>query len=249
MLSAIAAFSSMALKGQLDQDPVLWVRPDGKVAVEGKVVSPTFSPGVRRIPAQTGWGYDFDGKRSGILLPDLKPLALTKSMTVAVWLRPRSYVNDGPGAQVLFRGDDRCALDPYTLVIHANGNVVFGIQNEAEQGNCVGAELPLNKWTHVTASLDALTGKISMWLNGELAGFSYTTKKPIQNLDGAWAPGIGIGNVQNEKGPHNQPFNGTLFDLRLYSAVVNPPDAGFRPNGVIDPPVIAQQQGQIGAGS
>lgn len=233
------ALSSLILAP--DTEPVLWMRPDATITVQGRAILPTVSPGAKKVPALGGWGYDFDGRRAGLLLPDMPALALTSSMTVSVWIRPRSYVNDGPGAQILFRGDDRCGLDPYSLVILGNGVVVFGVQNDREQGWSVGAELPLNTWTHVTASYEDSPAfgakKLRMWLNGELMTHATTSRTPFSILDKAWAPGVGIGNVQNEKGPHNQPFNGTLFDLRLYQGVFGPGDAGYRPSGRQDPPL------------
>lgn len=191
------------------------------------------------MPTPRGTGYDFSGAKSGLLIPDLAPLALTGSMTVSVWIRPRSYANDGPGAQIFFRGDDRVSLDPIDLVIHSDGTIWFAVMNEQGLGVGVGAELPLNQWTHVTASFEdtGMTREhtLKLWLNGRLVAFAETTRSPFSVLDRRTAPGVGIGNVQNDKGPHNQPFNGTLCDLRLYDAALEPADAGFG-GGFAEPP-------------
>lgn len=216
----------------LASEPMLWMRPDGAVTVQGQTIRAQFSPGTRRMNTPRGWGYDFSGPKSGILLPDLPELALSHSMTVAAWIRPRAYVTDGPGAQILFRGDDRSGLDPYDLVIHPDGTIWFAIQNDREQWAAVGAELPLGQWTHVCASYDESGGPtkrvLRMWIDGKLVAMSTTSRAPLSNLDKRWTPGLGIGNVQNDRGPHNQPFNGTLFDLRLYDVVLEPDETGYQ---------------------
>lgn len=137
-------------------------------------------------------------------------------MTISVWVNLRSYVNDGPGAQILFRGDDRNGLDPYTLSIGPTGIISFGIQDDQARGMAVGSEIPLRQWIHVLASFDARTGAEQLWLNRTPVAWAKTTRRPLEILDPGYAPGIGIGNVQNDHGPHNQPLNGMIADLRLY---------------------------------
>jgi Concanavalin A-like lectin/glucanases superfamily len=209
-------------------EPALWLKPNGQITIQGKAIVPTFSPGTKAIKTSRGVVFDFDGRRSGILIPDERHLAITESFTVSTWINLRSYVNDGPGAQILFRGDDRGGLDPYTLVIHSDGTVNFSVQDAQNRGFHITAEVPLQKWTHVMANWDMSVGRLQMWINGENVAFATTTVHPFVTLDRGWAPGIGVGNVQNEKGPHNQPINGQLFDLRLMRGVWTPEDLMIR---------------------
>jgi hypothetical protein len=204
--------------------PVLWLSPNGNVEVAGKPIKARMTNGAARIRLNNGYAYDFNGTRGAILVPDMAELHLTKSITVSLWINLRSYVNDGPGAQILFRGDDRSGVDPYTLVIHSNGTINFGIQDEDHQGMSVTGEIPLNRWMNVLGSYNGENGELKLWLNNECVAYSRTSKRPFANLDPAWAPGIGIGNVQNDTGPHNQPLNGMVADLRLYDRVYEPED-------------------------
>jgi len=220
-------------------EPSLWLNPNGKVSIEGRAFSPRFAPGARVYRTQLGATYDFDGKRGGVHFGDLQQLKITDAITVALWINPRSYVNDGPGAQILFRGDDRNGVDPYTLVIHGDGTLNFGIQNEEQHGMHVSAELPLNRWTQVVANWDSETGFLKMWVNGELVGLAKTSYRPFVNLDTNYTPGVTVGNVQNDKGPHNQPFNGMLADLRLYRGAFDPDQVGFG-GRTTDPPFQAR---------
>ncbi len=227
----IAAASSLLLAQQVM--PVLWLDLRGNVLVNGQPASPRVNPGVTRFNTPEGVTYNFGGHKSGILFGDDPALKLSGSMTIAAWLYPRQYVVDGPGAQILFRGDDRCGLDPYTFVIEPDGTVNFAIQNERDQGMKVKAEIPLDRWTHVTASFNAQTGEMALWLNGDKTAYAHTSKLPFTNLDPGQAPGVGVGNVQNDHGPHNQPYTGMLADLRLYDRVLTPEEAGFSgPRGI-----------------
>jgi len=208
--------------------PVLWLDTRGNITVDGKTFTPRVADGATRYPTPDGIVYNFTGKRGGLHFGDLPELKLTGSITISVWLNPRSYVNDGPGAQILFRGDDRSGLDPYYMAIEDDGTINFAIENETGLGMKVKGELPLNRWTHVLANFNQATGELSLYENGERIAYAHTSKRPYRELDNGYTPGVGIGNVQNDHGPHNQPFNGMLADLRLYSGLLTPEDVGFR---------------------
>lgn len=210
-------------------EPALWLNLRGDILVDGRAVKPRFTPGAARIQGPNGTSYSFSGQRGGILFPDLENFHLGQSITVSTWINAKSYVNDGPGAQILFRGDDRSGLDPFTLVVQSDGTINFGISDENFGGTSVKAELPLNRWIHVTATFSAKTGWMAMYLDGEKVATSRTSKRQFTQLDPNWTPGLSIGNVQNDRGPHNQPFNGVLADVRLYREVLDPVDAGYNP--------------------
>ena len=209
--------------------PVLWLQPNGQVSVSGKPYKDfRITTGAAGINTPLGRGLSLNGTRGGMLFPDRPEFKLTKSISVSAWLYLRSYHNDGPGAQVLFRGDDRSGADAYSLVIHGNGTVHFAIWDSQGRGMNVQAEVPLQTWVHITSSFDYQTGDLRMWLNGEGVGLARTQYRPVAEMDNRYAPGLGIGNVQNDKGPHNQPMNGAIVDLRLYDRVVEPAEAGYR---------------------
>lgn len=231
-IASLIAFAAMPKQAPT---PTLWLQPSGKVTIEGRTYNPRFAPGTRVIRTNYGATYDFHGMKSGLHFGDLDQLKITDSITISLWINPRSYVNDGPGAQILFRGDDRNGVDPYTLVIHGNGTINFSIQDDKDKGFNVTSELPVNKWSQVVANWDSETGFLKMWLNGELVGLAKTSIRPFANLDSRHAPGVSVGNVQNDQGPHNQPFNGMIADLRLYRGAWSPDELGHGERSV-DPP-------------
>ncbi len=208
--------------------PVLWLNLRGDIVVAGQIIHPQINSGVFKGHIPEGIAYRFAGQKSGILFGDMPALRLGGSLTVAAWLNPGSYVNDGSGGQILFRGDDRNGLDPYTFVLEGDGTVNFTVSDAAGLGMKLKTEIPLNRWTHVTANFNAETGDMNMWLNGELLAYTRTSHRPYIPLDAHYTPGVGIGNVQNDRGPHNQPYRGLLADLRLYNVALRPEQAGFQ---------------------
>ena len=228
-MSVIGIVLAVAMSGPAQTAPVLWMHPRGAVLVQGKEVDARITTGAKTVRTPFGLGLDLNGTHGGLLLGDLPQLALSRSLTVSTWIYLRSYVNAGPGAQVLFRGDDRNSLDPYTLSVLADGTIDFAIGSEDGYGTSVGTDIPLRQWVHITGSFDAGRGELRIWKDGQLMAVRLTTRRSFSTLDGGYAPGIGIGNVQNDRGPHNQPLNGILADLRLYDSVVEPPMGGFMP--------------------
>jgi len=225
-MSIWAITAAMMANAQAIQ-PVLWMNLKGEILVGGQTATPKVTPGVTRTRTADGFAYNFNGGRGGILFGDMPQLKLSESITVSVWLNPRNYVSDGPGAEILFRGDDRSGYDPYWFVIQGDGTINFSVADDHNQGMGVKAELPLNRWTHVTANFNAGTGELKMWLNGDLVSYSKTTHREYVELDKGWSPGVGVGNVQNDQGPHNQPYNGLLADLRLYGQALTPDQVGW----------------------
>lgn len=204
--------------------PVLWLHPNGEIIVNGVQTNPRLTEGVSVIRMRNGVGYDFVGRRGGMLFDDPAPLKLPGSMTVSTWLYTRSYVNDGPGAQVLFRGDDRNGMDPFNLSITHDGTINFGIGYNDGNGMSLKGQLPLNKWVHVMANYNSDGGDMNLFVDGKHVAFAIATKTPIVALEENMAPGVSVGNVQNNNGPHNQPFNGIIADLRLYNYYFAPRD-------------------------
>lgn len=222
-IAVLAAMSAQAAK------PIFWLNPNDSILLNGNEIKPKISEGVAAVRYPAGVAYSFNGQHGGILLGDPASLKPKGALTISSYLYLRSYVNDGPGAQIFFRGDDRCGYDSYSLVLTGDRVINFNIWDENNEGMSVRSEIPLDRWIHVLASYDPESGRMEMYLNGQEAAMAYTSRRPVFDLDNGWTPGVGIGNVQNNLGPHNQPFNGVIADLRVYDTVVEPQAAGFEP--------------------
>lgn len=220
--------------------PVLWLSPQGQVLVDGRPAQ-VRSSGVRTVRSAIGAAFDFSGPRGGILLGDPTPLALGGSMTVAGWIYARSYVNDGSGGQILFRGDDRNGFDSYWFDLEGDGTINFSVSDSVNHGAKLKVEFPLKRWIHVVANFDAEEGAMNMWFDCERVAYVRTTAKPYVVLDRAYTPGVGIGNVQNDHGPHNQPFNGIVADLRLYNVALTPDRIQTGMPRITEPPLLLKR--------
>lgn len=226
MISASLAIA--AVSGPAPIPPVLWFDSRGALTVAGKPTNARLTTGAQLVRTPYGVGLDVNGRSGGLLVPDSPDLALTRSMTVQAWIYLRSLPAEGQQSQIFFRGDDRLGNDPYDLNIH-NGGVSFGVGKLSDDGAYVATEIPLRQWVRITASYDDEQHELRLWVGNQLVSTRRTQRKPYAELDTRFSPGIGIGNVQNDRGPHNQPLNGMIVDLRLYPTVIEPREA-FRSN-------------------
>lgn len=179
---------------------------------EGVLRNVSFAEGV------AGMAFSFSPERfgwSGVLIPDEPAFALTKSVSVEAWIRPRgnSYI-------IFFRGDHRPGLDPYCLSLDGNMNLTFGIcAGDNEQNVAVKTPVGLGAWIHAAGVLDDATGTLSLFTNGLLAAQTKTNIRPFGPLLTEESPGIGIGNLND--GGNNFPFNGEIDEVGVYNRALS----------------------------
>lgn len=155
------------------------------------------------------------GTYTGVQIPDRPAYALTRALTIEGWVRPR-----GDGYIILCRGDHRPGMDPYTLSMQANHDLRFQITgSDNAETAMVDANLPYGEWTHVAATLDGDTGKLSLYTNGVQAAQIETSVRPIGNLIPELTPGLGIGNLND--GGNNFPFVGDIDEIALYDRALS----------------------------
>jgi hypothetical protein len=222
LLSMLAA--TLAMQIATTPDPIL------RIDTFGTLPAGRIGAGTVIVDTPHGTGLHFDGSHAGISLPDDDAYKITGSMTIACWIFPTAYTdgnNSSPGAQILFRGDDRSGLDPYHLTLGADHQLTFTVDDGKGGTGQVAEPIDLNVWTHVTASLDNRTGEMEIFKNGVLVDHKTTTVRPFADLSPTDNPGVGIGNVQAAfAGNHNQPFHGKIVDLRLYNVLLPPSHVG-----------------------
>lgn len=149
------------------------------------------------------------GTYCGVQIADRPAYALTKSLTVDAWARPR-----GNGYYIFFRGDHRPGLDPYGLSSDGHGNYGFGICGGDNSSASVTAHIENGSWVHVAGVLDGDAGTLSLYTNGVLAATTATAVRPFGELLANESPGIGIGNVND--GGNDFPFIGEIGEVGLY---------------------------------
>lgn len=207
--------------GPVGPVPVFRAGLNGSLALRGEPFAPVFRPGTSTTLAQGYVGFTFDGRSGGIGLGDPKALRLTKSLSLACWVRLESYAPGALESQIVFRGDDRTGLDPYSLRVLADGHVAFTLENAEAKTDNITAPIRLHVWTHVVGSLDDRSGEMTLWIDGRRASSHRTKVRPFAALDPQLGAGVSIGNVQT-RGNYSQPLNGTLVDVAIYDRVVTP---------------------------
>ena len=155
------------------------------------------------------------GTYCGAQIPDQPGYALTKSLTVECWIRPR-----GNGYVIFFRGDHRPGHDPYCLAMDGPLNISFGICDENDNTASVKTHISMGEWIHVAGVLDDSADTLSLYTNGVLAAQINTTVRPFGPLLPNQSPGIGIGNVND--GGNNFPFIGEIDEVGLYDRALSP---------------------------
>ena len=131
-----------------------------------------------------GGAFSFDpenysyGTYTGVKIADQPAYILTNSLTIEGWIRPR-----GNSYMIFFRGDNRPGLDPYSISMQNNNNVVFSISDAGGNGASVVTSMAYNQWTHLVATLDGAAGTLNFYTNGVLAAQTSTTVRPIGGID------------------------------------------------------------------
>jgi hypothetical protein len=172
--------------------------------------------GVTYATGEVGPAFSFDGTADSAKVADSSSLAFTTSFTIEGWIKVNGLPASGSHGEIMFRGDDRGGLDPYSLSVEPNGNLSFHIQPAVLAAVDLQAPIPTGQWTHVAATLDDATGLMSLYVNGALAAQTVNDRRPFANLDPTQNPGIGIGN-SNDPASYNVPFNGRIDELSVYN--------------------------------
>ncbi|PYC68375.1 hypothetical protein C7C46_29160 [Streptomyces tateyamensis] len=143
----------------------------------------------------------------------------TKSFTVSAWAKPSAY-----NGVVL--GQDAGNTQSFMLWPDSNGNVWHFAMATADPTNGwpydvtsdvnTNANVQLNTWTQLSASYNATTGQMSLYVNGNLAGIGQ--HKPFSSTAGSFT----IGRWQNNGNKNASPFSGSISDVSVYNAPSTP---------------------------
>jgi hypothetical protein len=180
--------------------------------------------GVTYAPGKVGQCFAFDGVNGAVNVPDVPALALSNSLSIEAWL----FVTNTPSGvgMVIFRGDTRSGLDPYSLNLGPAGDgsavLSFGITDPSNTGVGLSSVMPTGTWTHVAATLDDATGLMCLYTNAVIAAQTTTTLRPLGPLAPGYSPGVGVGNHSSQPGSFNYPFRGRIDELSVYSKALSP---------------------------
>lgn len=221
LLVTAAAYSSCALSAFPPM--VAWVPLDGSPQEMVTRTTGTLVGDASMVRAQTGAGANFFGKNGAVLFKDSRQFELGPSFSVSATVMARALPQDGssPAGQIVFRGDERCGLDNFSLNLGNDGFYTFYFNSASGEGAALRAPSRIGAWQTLLGTSDAQTKDMCLYVDGALVGQTSANLLPITLLDVGAAPGFSIGNVQNPLGGcHNQPFNGQIKDVRLYNSRV-----------------------------
>ncbi len=177
--------------------------------------------GVTYAAGEVGKAFSFDGADDWAALGDPSSLAFTASFTIEGWIKVNGLPTNYNFGSIMFRGDDRPGLDPYTLVVLPNGDLRFDINGYPTGDTSVEAPIPMGQFVHVAATLDDATGAMTLYENGAVVAQTTTTVRPFGALDPTQEPGVGIGN-SNALDNYDVPFNGLIDELSVYNRALTP---------------------------
>jgi glucose/arabinose dehydrogenase len=171
---------------------------------------------------EVGKAFSFNGSSSSAKLADSSSLAFTNSFTIEDWIKVNGLPSSG--SVIMFRGDDRGGLDPYSLCVQPDGNLQFQVTTGAtiDTNGCVlNTPISTGQWTHIAATLDDATGLMTLYVNGTPAAQTTTDVRPFATLDSTQHPAVGIGN-SNDPASYNAPFSGLIDELSVYNRALTP---------------------------
>jgi hypothetical protein len=186
------------------------------------VGGPLYSSAVANNPVpQTGQAnnlsLNFNGTQR-VFIPDYAALQLDHSLTIEASI----YVRSQPTvvSNIVFRGDDRNALDPYRLEI-LSGRVYFFVTGSNGQLATANAALPaFNSWLNVAGTLDDAMGAMKLYFNGTVVNSTTTSLRPFKTLVSNSNPGLGIGNTQSSN--YSEYFDGFIDEVRISDVALSP---------------------------
>ncbi|MBQ7184459.1 MAG: GH32 C-terminal domain-containing protein [Clostridia bacterium] len=177
----------------------------------------------------------FDGCSTAVAYPPEDICVSGDALTVSVWVAPRAFEWDDPNGE--FSGNAHLTAIIGQYYKQANQGFLLGYQRFGRLCFQVGTDedwftlwadderLALREWNHVAAVFDGAQGRMSLYLNGDLA--SSAPIFPDSQLSPARNERLLIGkNAYGEQIPagNYQMFAGLMDELRLYGAALSAED-------------------------
>lgn len=159
-----------------------------------------------------GNALSFDGVNDWVTVADANPLDLTIGMTLEAWVYPTAS-GGGSWRNVLIK--ERAGGEVYNLYSNMTGNVptVYVIR-AAQTGTPLNASgvsaVPLNTWTHLTATHDGTT--LRLYVNGAQVG--------TRAVSGALLTSTGALRIGGNS-PWGEFFQGRIDEIRIYNRALS----------------------------
>ncbi|RJP38625.1 MAG: hypothetical protein C4547_04410 [Phycisphaerales bacterium] len=163
-----------------------------------------------------GHALDFDGQNDFVFVEDAPSLRLTGSLTIEAWVRLPNPLRTGV---VLWRGDKRPLLDPYSIRL-SNGNVILRIDDNQTIAEAR-ADLRPYEWEfyhHIAGVFDDESDQLILYIDGERKAVAETQLSPVPNQEGMW---LTIGALDDNG---STAVEGEIDEVRLWNVPRTPAD-------------------------
>lgn len=168
---------------------VSWLPADGNASDSTGGNNGTLQGSANYATGKVGQAFQFDGTSAYVQVGNRANLRLTSGITIEAWINPRSLRAQSAGQNMgaivtkwAQNGGDVADSDSYGLwLIQNGGNVsLFSAIHQAGGSgpHMTGGYIPLNAWSHVAMTFDAISGSYVLYVNGQVAN-SATAKGAI----------------------------------------------------------------------
>lgn len=191
---------------------VAWWRGEGNATDQtgnnnGLLVTTKFTAG------KVGGGFLGEFQNGGgtyVEAPDSSSLTLTKSMSIEGWVKLNSW-----NGYVLRRANNAPPfLSSYSVSVF--GPLTFTVFNENQAASVSSDPLPLGQFVHFAATIDDSTGRMSMYVNGNLVR-QFTTTVRANAAAGATTRIGNIDGITDELSVYNRALSASEI-LAIYNA-------------------------------
>lgn len=167
------------------------------------------------------------GQNDGVNVPDSSSLSLTGSLTLAAWIRPTLDSSTQQGILEKWEWTGSVAIRGYMMRLNSSEHLSFAVCNDSGNTGITTSPraIPLNTWTHVAATYDAATQRMTMYVNGNPDPTTGTASPPT---DGPTM--LAVGN-----GMGAQFFNGQIDEARVYNRALTQAEIGILRDGQAPP--------------
>jgi hypothetical protein len=160
--------------------------------------------------------FDFDGVDDLIDIPAFGNWG--QEMAISMWFKSNS---DSIGEGQVLMGSRNpgtgSTISDFVLILNSNGAYAWKIYSGGTNSQVITADntVSFDKWTHIAADWSRITGKMRLFLNGDLIGTSNTGANP-RYLNNS----VGIGNYNIDFDNSRAPFHGQLDQVMVFNRIL-----------------------------
>ena len=151
---------------------------------------------------------DFTSTQTYLKCDPVDSLNLTRSLTLAAWINPRSF-GEGNYGRIIDKGNGSAGRG-FSLLLNGNSGDIGYLTYGSAYASSNNDVISLNTWTHICVVYDELQQVISFYINGQEAGSSSYTSSPADALNDPLY--IGLRGYDNRRN-----FDGLIDGVCLYN--------------------------------